>query len=301
HKSSVDYDVTMQLLNYMVGIWREYRNEKNDEYQRKISATKGFRYPLIIPIVYYEGKRSWTAAMHLNERVELSEAFPEYVPDFTYRVISLNEYSREEILSQEDEFSLVMLFNRIQTLKDMDINRWSEEEREIAQKILTKAPDTVVDLLAQMIHHFGHKINAPDETINACVNNVKERDMGELWANMDKIDIQAEWRKAKKVRKELREEKHILQEEKQNLQEEKQNLQEEKQNLQEEKQNLQEEKQNLQEEKQNLQEKEHELEEKAQELQEKEHELGEVKQELGDALKTIAALEAKIKEFEHRS
>ena len=48
HKTKVDYNVTMQLLRYMVYIWEDY--EKEMEKQKKgISKTKGFRYPPILP------------------------------------------------------------------------------------------------------------------------------------------------------------------------------------------------------------------------------------------------------------
>ncbi len=61
HKSLVDYDVPMQLLRYMVCIWTEYRRQKEAEKEGS-TGRKGFRYPVIMPVVYYEGKEKWTAA-----------------------------------------------------------------------------------------------------------------------------------------------------------------------------------------------------------------------------------------------
>lgn len=71
HKSSVDYDVTMQILKYMVCIWENYVIEMEEKeaadaegksYERgrsnhrsRINRRKDFRYPPIYPIVYYEG------------------------------------------------------------------------------------------------------------------------------------------------------------------------------------------------------------------------------------------------------
>lgn len=60
HKSDIDYDVAMQLLRYMTVIWQEYKKNREKE-QEGCSRRKNFRYPLIIPIVYYEGTRRWTA------------------------------------------------------------------------------------------------------------------------------------------------------------------------------------------------------------------------------------------------
>ncbi|MFR5149132.1 MAG: Rpn family recombination-promoting nuclease/putative transposase [Ruminococcus sp.] len=60
HKSAVDYDVAMQLFRYMSVIWYDYRMEQNKK-KKDANRRKAFRYPLIIPFVYYEGKEKWTA------------------------------------------------------------------------------------------------------------------------------------------------------------------------------------------------------------------------------------------------
>ena len=56
HKSDVDYNVAMQLLKYMACIWAEYEKTFLSE-RGKISKNKSFKYPPIIPVVYYEGKK----------------------------------------------------------------------------------------------------------------------------------------------------------------------------------------------------------------------------------------------------
>ena len=54
HKTKVEYNVTMQILRYMVYIWEDYEKEMNRRHPR-ISSRKDFRYPPVFPIVYYEG------------------------------------------------------------------------------------------------------------------------------------------------------------------------------------------------------------------------------------------------------
>lgn len=188
HKSDVDYDVTFQLLKYMVGIWTRHRNRMNKG-KSDSSRLKDFRYPLIIPVVYYEGKKTWTAAMHWKERVEFSDILEKYVPDFTYELIGLQNYSNKELLSREEELSLVMMLNRVQAVEDLDFANWSEEQRAVIHKIMHSAPQDVLRILAQMVYHFGLKLNLPDERVRESVKNVEDREMGELWANMDEINI----------------------------------------------------------------------------------------------------------------
>lgn len=112
HKSLVDYDVSMQLLRYMVCIWTEYRREM-EAVKEGCTGQKGFRYPVIIPIVYYEGKPEWTADMCLRDRIGGSMGFGEWIPDFRYEVIRVHDYSDRELLSRGDEMSLVMLSLRL--------------------------------------------------------------------------------------------------------------------------------------------------------------------------------------------
>lgn len=50
-------------------------------------------------------------------------------------------------------------------MKDMDISRWSEWEREIAQKILAKAPKAVVKLLVQMMQDALDTITNKDHDL----------------------------------------------------------------------------------------------------------------------------------------
>ena len=110
HKSQVDYNISMQLLRYMVCIWTEYGKEMEKKQAGK-SKTKSFRYPPILPVVYYEGADNWTADLHLKSRIMMNEVFGDCLPDFTYRLVKIHEYSNEELLSREDEMSLLMMLN----------------------------------------------------------------------------------------------------------------------------------------------------------------------------------------------
>lgn len=61
------------------------------------SRNLSFRYPPILPIVYYEGVSKWTAPMQLKERIFLNEIFAPYIPDFTYRLVNVHNYSNDII------------------------------------------------------------------------------------------------------------------------------------------------------------------------------------------------------------
>ena len=165
HKSAVDYDVAMQLFRYMSVIWYDYRMEQNKK-KKDANRRKSFRYPLIIPFVYYEGKEKWTADLHLKDRIEFAEEMSEYIPDFQYHVVSVQQYTNEELSKKGDEMALVMLMNKIQSPED-----W---------KRFTKVPN---------------------EEARELMGEIGGQGMGILFENAEKMDIQAERRNTQREKK----------------------------------------------------------------------------------------------------
>ena len=195
HKSQVDYNVTMQLLRYMICIWTEYAKEMLRSGAGK-SANKNFKYPPILPIVYYEGAAEWTVDLHLKDRIMLSEVFGDYIPDFTYKLVSNRDYSNEELLNHKDEMSLLMMINKVQTPEDMEA--FLNSQRDKIQEIVQKAPQHIVEIIASVIWNLCMKMNVPQEEAEQCVEKVRERRMG-YWFENVKMDIQAERRKAEEA------------------------------------------------------------------------------------------------------
>ena len=191
HKSEIDYDVAMQLFRYMSVIWQDYKATQNKKH-KGVSASADFRYPLIIPIVYYEGKKEWTAGLHLKDRIDFSEEMIEYIPDFTYQVVSLNKYTNEELSKKHDEMSLVMLINKIQTPEDYE--KFRNVSEELIDSIYGNAPEEIKEIYKNVIWSLLMKMNVPTEEARELMGEIGGRGMGYLFENMEKMDIQAERR-----------------------------------------------------------------------------------------------------------
>lgn len=209
HKSHVDYNVIMQLLKYMICIWTEYAKEMERK-KPGSSRNKNFRYPPILPIVYYEGAGTWTADLYLKDRIFMNEIFGEYIPDFSYRLVRIHDYSNDELLSREDEMSLVMMINKVQT--ETDFKEFLDSQNTKINQIVQKAPERVLQIIADTIWTLCMKMNVPAEEAKQCVKKVRVRQMGYLFENMEKMDIQAERRKTKEAQKKLEETKDKLEE-----------------------------------------------------------------------------------------
>lgn len=221
HKSQVDYNVAVQMLRYIICIWSEYAKEMEGLYPG-ISKNKNFRYPPIIPIVYFEGSGRWTADLHLKDRVMLQEVFGEFIPDFTYKVVRIHDYSDEELLSREDEMSFLMLINKIQ--ESEDLSEFLKLPQDKVNAIIQKAPEQVVEIIAATIWSLCMKMNVPQEEAKQCVEKVKERRMGYLFENMEKIDVQAERKKMAEERKKLEAERQEMKAEWQEMKAERQEI-----------------------------------------------------------------------------
>ena len=189
HKSEVDYNVIVQLLKYMTCIWVEYAKEMEQK-QKGISRNKNFRYPPILPIVYYEGSAKWTAALHLRERILMNEIFADYIPDFTYRLVGIHDYSNEELLNREDVMSFIMMLGKAQDEKNLTELFASYGEK--VDLIILQATPEELQIIENIICALLRKVNATEEEIELCVEQVRRRQMGLLFENMQKMDIQAE-------------------------------------------------------------------------------------------------------------
>lgn len=187
HKSKVDYNVVVQLLKYMTCIWAEYEKNFGSDYKDKVK-TKGFRYPPILPIVYYEGTQNWTATLHLKDRIFMSEIFEAYIPDFSYVLVNLNDISKEELLERKDEMSLIMLVNKIQNTTELSEFLALPEEQ--VTSMMREAPEAVVDIIVMYIQVLCTKLNLSQEETEKCVKKVRSKSMGYFWENMEKIDVQ---------------------------------------------------------------------------------------------------------------
>lgn len=214
HKSQVDYNVSMQLLKYMVCIWLDYGKEMEGR-KEGITGRKSFHYPTVIPIVYYEGKAPWTADRKFRARISHEDLFRDWIPDFTYEVVRLHDYSNEELLARGDEISLIMLFNKIQDT--VDISEFLKLPREKLNDMVRDTPEVILDIIVSVMESLCIKIGATEEETRECVDRVRERRMGYLFENMEKMNIQEERRNTAEARAEAEKARAELEEARENM------------------------------------------------------------------------------------
>ncbi|MGN0266401.1 MAG: Rpn family recombination-promoting nuclease/putative transposase [Lachnospiraceae bacterium] len=194
HQSTVDYTTVMKILRYMVMIWTDYEKEMDAKYAG-ISKTKDFKYPPILPIVYYEDDGTWTATTQLSDRIALADYFREYVPDYRYEVVRLHDYTNEEIVSKKNELSLFMLINKLKNASEFkELKNISPEYLKDLQE---NAPQHLLELLTIAISAFMHRLNIPKDEIADFTDSLVERRFSMLFDSFNAYDVQAVRREAR--------------------------------------------------------------------------------------------------------
>ncbi len=237
HKTKVEYNVCMQIFRYMIYIWEAYEKEA-ESMQKGITRQKEFKYPPILPIVYYEGKQKWTVPLHFKSRIMKGESFVKYIPDFQYCLVPLRDYSSQELLEKEDEISLLMLINRMQT--EEDVTEFRNLPVQKLQSILKSTPEHLVNIISDVLLAFLLKANLSVDEAEEVVGRLREKNMGQLFENMDPIDIPARRKElAEKMEKVLAHERRI-QEDQRKMQEDQRKIQEDQRKVQEDQRKVQE-------------------------------------------------------------
>ena len=114
NQSRVDYRMPYRLLLYIVEVLRDYYNHA-DEKERK---RKGFKFPAVIPLVFYTGRRKWTVPLTLRDMFAGQERFGDALIDFTYKFIDAKTPDDESL--ENIESKLLELMIRLERSQDFD-------------------------------------------------------------------------------------------------------------------------------------------------------------------------------------
>ncbi len=190
HKSSVDYNVSMQILRYMVYIWDDYER-REEKRVPGISKLKGFKFPPVFPIVYYNGEEKWTADNSLKSRIALSDIFLPYVPDYEYHLVNTADHNKAELIKKNDGLSLLMILNKVRNTAEFNSLNLP---REYVDNLSANSPEDVLDVLARVIAVLLRKHRVSEDEIQDFVSQIKERRMSDLFANF-KATVNVEERK----------------------------------------------------------------------------------------------------------
>ena len=114
-----------------------------------VSLRKDFKYPPVLPIIFYDGKHTWTAEQNFFNRTFLNTAFEKYIPKFEYELVNLNDFNEEEIMKFGDALSFILLIDKVRDSKGKSILTHLPPDYE--EKLILRIPENLSKLLVDVV------------------------------------------------------------------------------------------------------------------------------------------------------
>ncbi|MDR1399147.1 MAG: Rpn family recombination-promoting nuclease/putative transposase, partial [Treponema sp.] len=188
-----------------------YEKEVNAE--GDVSGKKDFRYPLVLPIVFYDGEGEWTAETNFLQKTEPNDPlYAKYIPTFEYMVVNLNKLSREALLRFGDPLSFMMLIDKIRRPEDMSL--LSNIPAGYVRSFSDSLNEGIKKLLVDVITSLLVRADIPREEIDAVTDDIQERRYSEMFNWLEGYSVQ-------ETRRQVREEERRVWEEERRVWEEK--------------------------------------------------------------------------------
>ena len=194
HESEINHRASFKMLQYIALVLNDYEKEANSLHE-KISFTKAFKYPPVLPVIFYDGQSRWTADMNFLYKTEMNDIFKRYIPKFEYILVNLNKYSVEDLAQFGDTLSLIMILDKIR--KPDELRILSRIPPDYVEKLALNVPNHLKKLITDVITVLLTKINVPKNEIEAITEKIEKRRFQEMFA-IENYDVQATRREAEK-------------------------------------------------------------------------------------------------------
>lgn len=187
HQSKVHYDMAFKILRYIVMVWTDYEAEQ-EKICKGITKTKDFRYPPVLPIIFYEGSDEWTAVRNMQDRVYLSDILRKYIPSFEYVLVPLRDYSQQALMEKKDELSLIFMINKLKNSEDF--KQLKEIPQDYFEDLEEKTPEYLLALISKIVAVFLYRLNIPRKEVETFTDQIKRREFDMLFDSFEAYDVQ---------------------------------------------------------------------------------------------------------------
>ena len=186
HESEVNYRASFKMLQYIALVLNDYEKEINGE-NKNASYSKDFKYPPVLPIVFYDGASRWTAETNFLHRTEMSGVFEKYIPKFEYELVDLSEYGVDDLVKFGDALSLIMIIDKIRAPDEIRLLR--DIPADYVERLSLNIPDNLKKLISDVVTVLLSKINVPREEIDTIVEKIEQRGIQDMFA-IENYDVQ---------------------------------------------------------------------------------------------------------------
>ena len=150
-QAKMDFSMPMRMFFYLSDIIREsFTNADKQQRERK-----DYQPPAVVPIVFYSGRREWTAKKSFRKYTYQGDVFGDRVIDFSYELVSLRDLPEDIFQNVENGFDLIMTFTRMwldgQYLDA--VSELKEDIRMIPSSDFLDVADFVIDLYGDSMNN----------------------------------------------------------------------------------------------------------------------------------------------------
>ena len=195
HESEVSFRASFKMLQYITLVLADYEKEANKEAEKEISRHKGFKYPPVLPVIFYDGAVKWTAETNFFDKTEMNQIFAKYIPKFEYELVCLDDYSQDDLVRFGDTLSLVMILDKIRSFDGKRL--LSKLPDNYVEQLRLNIPEHLLKLLSDVITVLMKKINVPDKEITTVTDKLYKRRFSEMFTLLEDYDVQETRRVAK--------------------------------------------------------------------------------------------------------
>ena len=170
-----DFTMPFRLLVYMIAIWMDYF--KNCD--KNVRKQKEFRLPAIMPIVLHNGEKNWTASRNFKEMIAHANVFEDYVVNFKYELVSINELTTMKIKNSNTLIDNIFLADKKKTRKE-----WIDGIPELIRRIREMNKDD----FNEWITWFFNVIKAlNEEERNKLIEQLREGDEKDMCSSLEML------------------------------------------------------------------------------------------------------------------
>jgi predicted transposase/invertase (TIGR01784 family) len=187
HESGVNFRSSFKMLHYITLILSDYEKMMNRE-KNGIIYRRDFKYPPVLPVVFYDGPGEWTAELNFLDRTQMNDVFYKYIPKFEYELVSLNKYGADDLVKFKDTLSLIMLIDKIQTGDGLSL--LSQLPQDYIETLSQDIPDELTKLVSDVVTALLVRANIPKDEIDEITDRIQERRLQEMFSFIDGYDVQ---------------------------------------------------------------------------------------------------------------
>jgi len=173
-------------LQNVVLIWNEFELEQ-EAIDQGATKRKSFRYPPILPIVYYTGDSKWTSQTNYFDKVYLNGIFEAYIPKFEYLLVAAYDYTKEDLLEKNNILALFLLIDKLKSPDDFSM--FDDIPDEFFNSIQSKTPKHLTELMGEVIEVFLAKLDLPKEQRQEFRKIAVEGNLAEMFSQFENYSV----------------------------------------------------------------------------------------------------------------